>query len=575
MFINHPLTKIPKNLKRENVAVVGISITTSLVFDSCAFFMQLGKQQIIVGNTIIGLLLITLYYIKDVLRSAISACVDTVYTDYREHYQMTVNNTVIDLLLKVRGKVWRINEQTHSRELMSTNSILLSSQNYLSTLWGFKTNLPKVIFQGLSAIVMFIGFVMVTTVEIEHVYAFISIIIIVSIFSVAFSAKRMQISNRFRVSRKDYNERREIAVNDAINIEPINSSHALFMTNKFIEVTKTIFGFDRNDRQSTNKVDLLESTIKSLATISIIAIKVYESGLSNVNLDTILSLVSLLAIYSQIMNKIYSLVRLVESSKRELDKLSPYETDFIEILRVFDQESDTLNIDVPNGTIQNINVPPFLVQYQSVGSETPFSLVNESHFEFNPGDIVLLTGPTGSGKSTFMKMLTRKINFETFEVAFSRKSNGPINTLMHQTDGRLGNNFVLEEIVLGKDVDEAKLLHILKGLHLYEEISEKSPDVIDYLKTSKVENFSTGQKQRLTIARLLYNLDESVQIIGFDEATNALNDEITLQTLSFIKEYCPNKILFIATHQVNIGKTVANRILQFAPTEGQYCVTEI
>ena len=168
MFINHPLTKLPTNIKRETFVVGLISISTSLVFDACAFFMQLGKNQIVAGNIILGLVLIGLYHIQNVLHSAISVCVDTVYTDYKEHYELTISNKVIELLLKVRGKAWRVNEETKSRELMSTNSILLSAKNYLSILWGFKTNLPKMIFQAFSAIFMFVGFVLVTTVEIEH-----------------------------------------------------------------------------------------------------------------------------------------------------------------------------------------------------------------------------------------------------------------------------------------------------------------------------------------------------------------------------------------------------------------------
>ena len=69
-------------------------------------------------------------------------------------------------------------------------------------------------------------------------------------------------------------------------------------------------------------------------------------------------------------------------------------------------------------------------------------------------------------------------------------------------------------------------------------------------------------------------MDNTIQIIGFDEATNALNDAITLQTLHFIKEYCKNKILLIATHQVELGETVANKKLEFVPEEGHYNIIQ-
>ena len=146
---------------------------------------------------------------------------------------------------------------------------------------------------------------------------------------------------------------------------------------------------------------------------------------------------------------------------------------------------------------------------------------------------------------------------------------------MHQTDGRLGYSNVLSEITFDEEVDKEKLFDILKGLHLYEEISEKDADVLRYLENSSVGDYSTGQKQRLAIARLLYNMDDSIQIIGFDEATNALNDAITLQTLNFIKEYCKNKILLIATHQVDMGETVANKTFEFVPSGAYYTVKQV
>ena len=69
------------------------------------------------------------------------------------------------------------------------------------------------------------------------------------------------------------------------------------------------------------------------------------------------------------------------------------------------------------------------------GSKTPFLLVNNHEITFAPGDIVLLCGPTGSGKSTFMKMVTRMVEFEDFELYYERRKNGTINSLMGIGDG--------------------------------------------------------------------------------------------------------------------------------------------
>ena len=465
----------------------------------------------------------------------------------------------------VRGKVWRTNEKTNSREKMSTNALLLSSQKYLSLLWDFKTGLPKSIFQIISAVCMFIGFIMVTTIEIKNTFLFISIIIVVSILSVCCSLRRTYLKNKFRKERKTSFEKQDI--------EPVNTKHAKYMADNYIKHSKEIFRYDKKDRNGTNKINFFESIMDSMATISIIGIKVYETGLENVDLTVILSIIALVSIYSQIMNRVDSIIRLVEDSRQILESLKIYKSDFSEILQVLNEEEKASDTEKSFGTIENVTVPKFTVQYEALSRETPFSLENENPIILTPGDIVLLTGPTGSGKSTFMKMLTKSIKFKDFELFYKRKDNGPIHSIMHQTDGRLGCNSVLSELTFDEQVDTEKLSYILKGLHLYEEISEKNDNVLEYLTNSKIEDYSTGQKQRLAIARLLYNMDESIQIIGFDEATNALNDAITLQTLNFIKEFCADKILVIATHQVDICETIASKKFKFVPSNTHYIIT--
>ena len=568
-MIRHKTIRLPKDIVKETVITTILGIISSFGFDMLAFFLQLGKDQIAEGNIILGLVFIAIYYMQRTLDTSISLWMDDIRTTYREHYTTAITNIVVQILLKVRGKVWRINTETNSKEKMSTNALLLSSRNYISYVWDFKTGLPRNIFQIISVICMFIGFVMVTTMEIKNSLLFITIIVVVSIFSVLFSIKRNKVRDRSRRNRKKCSENAEMALNDILNIEPVNSEHAMYMADKYIKATKTRYSLDKKDRKGLNKVNFYDSIIDSLATIAILTIKVAETGLSNVNL----SIIALVSIYSQIMNRVNSIIYTIEDTKENLKNIKTYESDFSEIMQVYDKENQKETRDY--GVIEKVTVPSFNVQYQVIGTEIPFSLRNKNFIEFVPGDIVLLEGPTGSGKSTFMKMITGMISFEGFELYYKRKENGSVNTLMHQTDGKLGYSNVLSEITFDKEVDRDKIVHILKGLHLYEEISEKDEDVFRYLESSSIGDYSTGQKQRLAITRLLYNMDDTIQIIGFDEATNALNDAITLQTLNFIKEYCKDKILLIATHQVDIGKTVANKKLEFVPNGEYYSVKEV
>lgn len=580
-FVPHKLTKFPNDLKKDAIYITILGIIISVLFDFLSFFLQFGKDQVSKGNTVLGLVFIGIYYTKSTLNSSIDLWMDDLRTNYREHYSTTINNNVASVLLKIRGKVWRNDAETNSKEMMSTNTMLTSCKQYISLMWDFKTSLPKNLFQIVSLICMFVGFIAVTNLEIQNTGLFAVIVGVTSIFSIIFSYRRIILRKTHRKIRKKSFEKRDEYLNDVLNIEPVSQNHAKFMANNFIVASKEIFSFDKKDRKNVNKVNFLESIVNSLATVSIIVLKVYETGLENIDLTCVLSIIALVAIYSQIINRIHSIIRLTENCSNNLEEIKNYESDFTEMVRVLDDEEKELeNASDKFGTLKSITIPPFNVQYHVIGSETPFSLKNTQAINLYPGDIALLVGPTGSGKTTFIKMVTKIVKFDDFELFYDREKPGPIHSIVHQTDGKLGCNDVLSEIIFDGDLDKAKLFEILKGLHLYEEICEKHIDikdedekdekVIEYLKTSKVRDYSTGQRQRLAITRLLYNIDESIQVIAFDEATNALNDEITIKTLNFIREYCPNKILVIATHQVEIGQKIATKSFKFVPSGTHY-----
>lgn len=486
-----------------------------------------------------------------------------------------ISNTVDNILFTVRNKVWCKNEENNSWELMSPNAILFTCKQYIRLVLKFKTNLPKGIIDFGVLLFSFTGFLAISAIEIEHTAIFISIIVISIVLSVLFSIKRNSYRGTYWKEQKEFSQKQDVLLNDIVNIEPLNKAHSDYMVSNFINASKSLLQSDKSIHRKLNLISISNSFFDCLATIAIFGIKVWETGFANVNFEVVLSIISLMTIYSSIVSSACSIIKNVEYLIDSQKNIKSYEDDFKKIITVYDAENNKCNNSAVY--VSKVTVPEFAVQYSALSSETPFLLKNPNVLTFKSNDIVLLVGPTGSGKSTLMKMVTNYIRFDSFNLKFETSSNGngSIKTVMHQTDGRLGSNDILSELTLGKEVDKGKLFSILKGLHLYEELSEKSDDIIGYLKTSKLGNYSTGQKQRLAIARLLYNLTDDIQIIGFDEATNALNDAITLQTLNFVREYCKGKILIIATHQVDIGDTVATQKLEFVPTGTHYEIRQI
>lgn len=557
MFAKNRFTSVPKELRKATILLIIVGGFVTVIFDMFAFLLQFGKDAISEGKIWLGLFWIVLYFTRDVVNSSIQLITEELHNRKINQQNIHIEERTGKLLMKVRNKVFLSNGQ-----MMSSSRIMSSIKNYIDGVWRFKFNLPDDVINVISTLAMLCGFVFVTNFEIEHSKLFFLILFLISIATIYFAHMRGKYRDRYRTNQKELYEERDAVRNDILNIEPQDDRHASFMINNYREAMRKSFEFNKKDWHDINKNNLSESIVNSLAVVFIFGIKIFEVGIENVNLETVVSIIALQTIYSNIIGKIRHVVRRVENSKELVKATQSYEADVKQIFEVYEQENNA-----EFSTETEFFVPEFEVEYTS--GEKWYKLKNYNEFKLQTGECVLLTGPTGCGKSTFMKMLTGKIYF-------SKLLKTKLLSVMHFSDTRLGCYDILSEIVFGEDYDEEKLIHILEGLHLYEEVSLKNNDVIAYLKNTKAENYSDGQKQRFLIARMLYNLDDNVRIVAFDEATRALNDAIALQVIEFIKGYCKDKLLIMSSHQVSLCQPFANIHFEFvANGDGSYTLQKI
>jgi ATP-binding cassette subfamily B protein len=189
------------------------------------------------------------------------------------------------------------------------------------------------------------------------------------------------------------------------------------------------------------------------------------------------------------------------------------------------------------------------------------------NFKIQKGECVAILGSNGSGKSTFLNILSGLLkpsegtiiidNKET--VIHSNKS--WINKISYvQQNIFLLNSTIKENIVLsqGSNCNEEKFLEISKILYLDEAFS-KFELKLETIIGEDGAFLSGGQKQLISIARALYKKSE---IIIFDEADSSLDVDRVLNlrnTILLLK----NKITIIfVTHDVNLLKDCFTKIYQ-------------
>ncbi|MBQ2816368.1 MAG: amino acid ABC transporter ATP-binding protein [Clostridia bacterium] len=185
--------------------------------------------------------------------------------------------------------------------------------------------------------------------------------------------------------------------------------------------------------------------------------------------------------------------------------------------------------------------------------------------QIRKGEAVSIIGPSGGGKSTFLRCLNLLETPEKGQIIFEgtditakgvnvnvhRQKMGMVfqlfNIFPHKT---VLENITLAPVLLGKkSKDEANAMaeSLLKRVGLYDKISQHP------------NRLSGGQKQRLAIVRALA-MEPDVML--FDEPTSALDPEMVGEVLQVIKDLVAEGMTtVIVTHEMGFCKEVSDRIL--------------
>ena len=189
------------------------------------------------------------------------------------------------------------------------------------------------------------------------------------------------------------------------------------------------------------------------------------------------------------------------------------------------------------------------------------------NIEIKKGEVVVIIGASGSGKSTFLRTLnllevpsSGKIIFEGNELC-AQKSD--VNK-HRQKMGMVFQHFnlfehlsVLENLciapikLLKKSKEQAKkeAMELLNQVGLADKIS------------AYPSSLSGGQKQRIAIVRALAM---SPDVMLFDEPTSALDPEMVGEVLNVMKNLARSGMtMVVVTHEMGFAREVASRVLFF------------
>ena len=193
--------------------------------------------------------------------------------------------------------------------------------------------------------------------------------------------------------------------------------------------------------------------------------------------------------------------------------------------------------------------------------------------EISEGEVVCVIGPSGGGKSTFLRCLNRLEEVTDGEIIVDDTKITDPKTDINKIRERIGMVFqsfnlfshltVKKNIMLApvelkkctKEQAEQRAIELLKRVGL-EDKAEAYP-----------HQLSGGQQQRVAIARALA-MDPDIML--FDEPTSALDPEMVGEVLLVMKELAKGGMtMIVVTHEMGFAKDVADRVLFIA--DGKIC----
>ena len=190
-------------------------------------------------------------------------------------------------------------------------------------------------------------------------------------------------------------------------------------------------------------------------------------------------------------------------------------------------------------------------------------------FNAEAGEVIVIIGPSGMGKSTFLRCLNcierpEKGIVQIDDVVFNAEKYAEQDvkalrkkaSMVFQNYNVFKNKTVLENIMLpmtsvqkiNKEEARARALEYLKKVELMDKIDEYP------------SRLSGGQQQRVGIARALA---VNPNVILFDEPTSSLDPELVMGILDIIRKLAKehNRTMIIVTHEMRFAAEVADRVV--------------
>ena len=192
-------------------------------------------------------------------------------------------------------------------------------------------------------------------------------------------------------------------------------------------------------------------------------------------------------------------------------------------------------------------------------------VLNDISTTFEDGKVTTIIGPSGTGKSTLIRLINRLEDLDSGEIIYNGKNIYDKNYSLVELRKKIGMVFQQFNLFSNYSVLGNIIIPLRKVLKISKkdaiEIAKKELEKVEMLEfiNADVSKLSGGQKQRVAIAR---TLAMNPDVILFDEPTSALDPEMINEVLDIIKKLTSeNTTMIIVTHEMRFAKEISDKVI--------------
>ena len=286
------------------------------------------------------------------------------------------------------------------------------------------------------------------------------------------------------------------------------------------------------------------SVINELKNIFIIFLSAKLVIDGSITLGMMLAISSIVGNLNGPIAQLISFVREVQDAKISLARLS----------EIHDKEDEAQQEMYQTHEVpQDCAIEIKNLSYRYLGSDIP--VLENLNLTIPAHKVTAIVGVSGSGKTTLMKLLLKFYEPDKGEVSIGNTSlknvsqkawRANIGAVMQE--GFIFNDNIANNIAVGVDIINKERLVYAADVANIEEYISRLPLGYNTKIGSEGVGMSTGQKQRLLIARAVY---KNPEMLFFDEATSALDANNEKEIMGKLDIFFKNKTVVVIAHRLS------------------------